>query len=559
MTSSILIVEDELIVARDLQLILQKAGYQVSGIARSVKKAQELVRQEKPALVLLDICLAGKETGIDLAHQLREQHIAFIYLSANSSPGVLAAAKTTQPYGFLVKPFRARDVLVTIEIALYLHRQHITNRLQQAAALQTLIHRQQTDNSNLSETLQELSAALQSLLHFDMMLSHNATGTLTGTLRTGFQHYQLLDAQVLARLSGVPDEQLNSLLVADPVQMTPTTCDQRDIRQNGLLQLLSDNFEWQSVLRIPLPCGEQHCMLSFFSRKAGAYHTEHLNLLQDIVQELGILLSAKYHQSPAGPGSWLAANTGTSCFDQIIGKHHLLLQAFDDVKQVAELDTSVLITGESGTGKERIADCIHRLSPRRDKPFIKVNCAALPESLINSELFGHEKGAFTGATERRIGKFEQAHEGTLFLDEIGEMPLELQSRLLRVLQEREIERLGGKAPIKVAVRVVAATNRNLEQEVAAGRFRLDLYYRLHIFPIQLPALRDRKEDIPALVEHFVTQFSHRFGRAMPQIQPKVLKDLMAYHWPGNVRELEHVIERSVIMVRDGVMKEAYIK
>jgi transcriptional regulator with GAF, ATPase, and Fis domain len=222
---------------------------------------------------------------------------------------------------------------------------------------------------------------------------------------------------------------------------------------------------------------------------------------------------------------------------------------------VAPLETSVLILGESGTGKERIADCIHLHSPRRNRPLIKVNCAALPASLIESELFGHERGAFTGATERRQGKFEQAEGGTLFLDEIGELPFDLQVKLLRVLQEREIERIGGSATIKINVRIIAATNRNLEKEVAEGRFRIDLYYRLNVFPLVLPPLRERRDDIPVLANHFAEVFSRKTGKRIAGFSEKVLEDMMNYSWPGNIRELEHLIERSVLLAKGAMITE----
>ena len=211
--------------------------------------------------------------------------------------------------------------------------------------------------------------------------------------------------------------------------------------------------------------------------------------------------------------------------------------------------------GESGTGKERIADCIHNLSNRKNKPFIKVNCATLPANLIESELFGHEKGAFTGAIDKRIGKFEKANNGTIFLDEIGEMPVELQVKLLRVLQEKEIEPIGSKAPIKIDVRIIAATNRNLEKEVAEGRFRLDLYYRLNVFPVTLPALRERKEDIPALAYHFINYYNHKAGKKVSSISDTALKNMMAYNWPGNIRELEHLMERNVLLAKGKMIEE----
>jgi formate hydrogenlyase transcriptional activator len=231
----------------------------------------------------------------------------------------------------------------------------------------------------------------------------------------------------------------------------------------------------------------------------------------------------------------------------LVGEGRAMQAIFKLVEQVAEWDSTVLILGETGTGKELIARAIHNRSPRKNKMMVKVNCAALPALLIESELFGHERGSFTGAFERRIGKFELAHDGTLFLDEIGELPLELQVKLLRALQEREIERVGGKTTIKVNVRIVAATNRDLEKEMIAGRFRSDLYYRLNIFPIQLPPLRERKEDIPFLTAHFIKLHAKKIAKRIEAVNPTVLQELMKYNWPGNIRELENILERSVLL------------
>jgi transcriptional regulator with GAF, ATPase, and Fis domain len=220
---------------------------------------------------------------------------------------------------------------------------------------------------------------------------------------------------------------------------------------------------------------------------------------------------------------------------------------FRQMGQVAPTDFTVLILGETGTGKELIARAIHENSPRRQRTLIRVNCAALPPQLVESELFGHEKGAFTGATERRIGKFELAHGSTIFLDEIGELPPELQPKLLRVLQEKEIERVGGKGPIPCDTRIIAATNRNLRQEVAAGRFRADLYYRLNVFPITLPPLRERKEDILPLATHFLEKIAKHLGRPLRGIAQASVEQMLAYPWPGNIRELEHTLERAAIL------------
>ena len=234
-------------------------------------------------------------------------------------------------------------------------------------------------------------------------------------------------------------------------------------------------------------------------------------------------------------------------FEEIVGSSESLVHALGHVARVAPTEATVLVTGESGTGKELIAHAIHKRSRRADRPFIRVNCAAIPQSLIASELFGHEKGAFTGATERRIGRFELANGGTIFLDEIGDIPPDMQVALLRVLQEREFERVGGRHTVSVDVRVVAATNRDLEAAIEAGTFRLDLFYRLNVFPIRAPSLRERKDDIPLLAKYFIERFASSFGKKIRNIDRKTLELLQAYDWPGNIRELQNVIERAVIL------------
>jgi transcriptional regulator with GAF, ATPase, and Fis domain len=234
-------------------------------------------------------------------------------------------------------------------------------------------------------------------------------------------------------------------------------------------------------------------------------------------------------------------------FEEIVGASPALRAVLSRVSKVAPTDSTVLLTGETGTGKELIARAIHKRSLRSSRAFVSVSCAAIPSSLIASELFGHEKGAFTGATQRRLGRFELAEEGTLFLDEVGELPAETQITLLRVLQEREFERVGGKQPIRANVRVIAATNRDLEAAIAAGTFRSDLFYRLNVFPIEIPSLRERREDIPLLVEYFIAHFARKAGKSFRGIYKKTLELLVSYPWPGNIRELQNVVERSVIV------------
>jgi two-component system, NtrC family, response regulator HydG len=382
--TKILIVEDQFIEAKSLNVILTNAGYATCSIARSVASALSIIEKEKPDLILVDILLQGEGTGIDLGKILNEKNIAFVYLSANSNRKMLEAAKATQPYGFMVKPFRAKDVLIMLEVALYLHT-----------------HRFSEENKNAS------------------------TQTKSNTLHSEFSH--------------------------------------------------------------------------------------------------------------------------------LVGKSEKFIKTLLQAKMVGPTDTSVLILGESGTGKELIAHSIHKISNRRNGPFIVVNCGALPNNLIESDLFGHEKGSFTGALAKRIGKFELADGGSIFLDEIGELPLELQVKFLRVLQEKEIEPIGGK-PKKINVRVIAATNKDLEEEMVTGHFRLDLYYRLNVFPLTLPPLRERKDDIPLLANYFLKKYNPETGKQIPSLSSEAVDALIHYSWPGNIRELENTIQRNILHANGGAIE-----
>src|SRR5467141_4552972 len=258
-----------------------------------------------------------------------------------------------------------------------------------------------------------------------------------------------------------------------------------------------------------------------------------------------------YHRiTEAEGGAWggkFFAADRVSDGQEIIGESPALKAALEHVEIVAPTDSTVLILGETGTGKELIARAIHNLSPRRDRIFVSANCASIPAGLLESELFGHEKGAFTGAIARNIGRVELADGGTLFLDEVGDIPLELQSKLLRVLQDQELERLGSTRTVRVDFRLVAATNRNLAHMVEQGQFRRDLYYRLLVFPIEIPALRDRREDVPLLVWHFAKRYARRMNKHIEKIRTEDMEALTHYHWPGNVRELQNLVERSVIL------------
>jgi formate hydrogenlyase transcriptional activator len=303
--------------------------------------------------------------------------------------------------------------------------------------------------------------------------------------------------------------------------------------------------------------------LAFSSRQLAAYDAADVDFLQMVANQVAVAvenalafdeieaLRDKLHKEKV----YLEDEIRTEHnFEEIVGESGALRRVLREVETVAPTDSTVLIRGESGTGKELIARALHHLSPRRDRTFVKLNCAAIPTGLLESELFGHEKGAFTGAIMQKVGRFELAHRGTLFLDEVGDVPPELQPKLLRVLQEQEFERLGSTRTVQVDVRLVAATNRNLTQMVSDGQFRSDLYYRLNVFPVVLPPLRERRDDVPMLARHFTQRFAQRMGRRIETIPTAVMDALVRYPWPGNVREMQNVIERAVILSAGPVLR-----
>ena len=566
MSKAILIVEDEFIVANDLRLILTEAGYKVTGIAASAQEATELISTDRPDMVLLDIRLEGNSSGIEIAKNLRSENIPLVFLSANSSRKVLEEAKETDPYGFLVKPFRKKDLLITLDIAWYRHEQSTESKFRQEALLQDKLRK--TVNEALSADLRLLKIVrqLQAYLPFDLFVSafretDNTVSIDKGYLRIGFDEYQFISKKELLTISGlkendIPANTVTAVRIESGISRGVTP-EQSVV--SSLSPIMTRVFGLQSYLSFSIPLQEERSVQYFFySRQTNLYTDDHVALLSrlgDCLTEITETLYTKTKTpSPLQPGvAGIHQEFNDIRFKSVIGSHHLLLSALDLTAQVAPYNTSVLIFGESGTGKEKVAQLIHTLSGRENEPFVKINCAAIPPTLIESELFGHEKGAFTGASEKRKGKFEQAQGGTIFLDEIGELPLGMQVKLLRVLQEKEIEYVGGSSPIKINVRVVAATNKNLEQEVAQGRFRLDLYYRLNVFPITLPPLRDRKSDIYPLALYFANKFCGEFNKPFLGMSQTMIDDLVAYDWPGNIRELGNIMEQSVIL-NDGKSK-----
>lgn len=577
MTESILIVEDEFVVANDLQMIIMKAGYQIAGVASSVSRALSIIEDKKPDLVLLDIFLKGRLTGIDLAQTLMKLHIPFIYVSANSNEKVLEAAKATQPYGFLVKPYRDADVLLSIDIARYRYQHSVNFKLSTALYMEGLIDNLSKMDLSWEQRLLQISSAFQPYVPFDFMTisrltKDNVTHYETSISRIHFNEYEVISFSEFLKLSGLPVEIYMDSYPLTPVVMKDDVYigdDFKKLRDKSKLKdrvALTFGMESNLIKTIRMENGDT-VVLSFYSRLNHIYKQEHLDLLIFLNETLKATLNAIINLDRARkPLVKIHGKTSNQSFKAesdikfhgIIGTSTALLNILDQIKLVAPTDTSVLITGESGTGKEIVVKNLHFLSLRQQRPLVTVNCAALPSDLIESILFGHEKGAFTGASEQHIGKFEEANGGTVFLDEIGEMPLELQSKLLRVLQEKEIERVGGGMPVAVNIRVIAATNRNLEKEIAAGRFRLDLYYRLNIFPVHIPPLRERKEDISLLAHHFLALHARKMGKNIKGIANRMLNDMLRYDWPGNVRELDHLMERSVLLSQESIVDQNFL-
>jgi formate hydrogenlyase transcriptional activator len=563
----ILIVEDQFVEAHHLQLILENASYIVTGIAISAAQALEMIRKNRPDFVFVDIFLKGNETGIDLAKKLRESHIGFIYLSANSDKLVLDKAKETHPYGFIVKPYREKEVLVTLEIASYRHNYSIETLLIAENTLRKGIDQIINSSVKWEIALTELGKLVQTYIPFDYMEAGPGDGkSNTGLLLKSYDSYETIDAERLLQIAKLKKAEIEALHLSTDIYNAPEIFTGESFikicHEFAYRRMVVHAFGIRSFIVLPIALPDKNVFNFFFySRDADAFGEEHVRLLTSLQASFEKLLAGCYpkknekgSRDTGGKTKDRDASPGLEGFESMIGNSPKIISVFNLIKKVAPSETSVLILGESGTGKEKVARAIHNLSTRKGKPFVVINCSTIPEDLAESLLFGHEKGAFTGAADKRAGKFEIADGGTVFLDEIGEMPLDLQVKLLRVLQEKEIEKIGAQAPLPVDVRIIAATNRNLEEEVSAGRFRLDLYYRLYVFPIIMPSLRERKEDIPALVAHFIRTFN-KTGIISPSPDDEIIKKMLQYEWPGNIRELENVIQRSILLTEGNVITE----
>ncbi|HEX4824324.1 MAG TPA: sigma 54-interacting transcriptional regulator [Candidatus Polarisedimenticolaceae bacterium] len=406
--------------------------------------------------------------------------------------------------------------------------------------------------------LSAIAGALQGVIPFD-----RAALILTDSAEGDFNIFRIAGADPLP--PGIPRKTVWKREGSRTARILETGCPMRthDLREDGSFTehaaLIAQGL--LSALSVPLSAkGKVIGTLNVASREVGRYDESHSELLLAIADQVVLAIAnmlayeevAALKQRLEQENLYLQEECrGEAPFADVIGQSPGIRNVLAKIEKVAATDSTVLVTGETGTGKELVVRAIHGLSARKNKILVKVNCAALPTGVIESELFGHERGAFTGALTRRVGRFELAHGGTLFLDEVGDLPAELQAKLLRVLQEGEFERVGGTQTLKVNVRLVAATNRDLAKAVEEGRFRADLYYRLNVFPIPIPPLREREEDIPRLVRHFVMLYASRMGKSISAISEHAMRKLTAYHWPGNVRELQNIIERAVILSTGG--------
>ncbi len=498
----LLVVEDERITAEDLRDILNNLGYSVTAIVSSGSDAIQQAEQSRPDLVLMDIRIKGDMDGVEAARIIRERfNIPAVYLTAHADPGTLQRAREAEPLGYIVKPFQEPELQASIEMALHKHKV----------------------DQRAREREQRLSATLGAI--GEGVISINANGQITllnpaAEAWTGWKQSDALGAgieEVFRLVSG-----RDRAPVANPGR--------RALQSGGLVELeqgsvlITRDGEARSV-------GGTACTITGHNGKVA-----------------GAVLVFGAAEGEAMPAVAHAPETPASAPFEIVFESTAMRRIMNFARRVASSEAStILLEGESGTGKDVIAKYLHYNSPRRSEPFIPINCAAIPETLLESELFGYEKGAFTDAKAQKKGILELAHSGTVFLDEIGEMPMVLQAKLLRVLEGQSFRRLGGIRDIDVDLRVIAATNRSLREAVEQGRFRIDLYYRLNVIQLVVPALRDRRDDILPLANHFIGSFNRRLKRDIKGVAPEAAAALLAHDWPGNVRELRNTIERAMIL------------
>ncbi|WP_162996281.1 sigma 54-interacting transcriptional regulator [Mucilaginibacter celer] len=561
MNKSVLILDDLTAEANKLQAILLRAGFHVTGTVTSAGAAQDLLEKQKPELIILPLSLYTAPGGPSLARLCREQAIAVVLILPNATRETLESAKLPHIYGIINRPVRSHDVISAVEIGLF-RQQHDKNFQDKLSRwLNELLIGVLDCPGDEEQKLLWMIKAFQPFIQFDniiinMDLMDGGKESVYAFERLGLNTYRRKDHISYIQKAELKNVDLRSyrdrMLGYKGIYVENGPEFDAGCNQFLFARRLREFYCINSSMTVPVIEEKRlYASVGFFSTQSGPFTEDQAELLK-LAQPFMIRAIKWIRDRDSANGQRHRTNHPVlqipppEVFKNIVGKSPALLLVQDQIIRVAPFDTTVLITGETGTGKEALVEAIHSLSPRNRQPLVKINCAAIPESLIESELFGYERGAFSGAVERRIGWFEKAQGGTIFLDEIGDLPISLQSKLLRALQEKEIQHIGGRTTIKIDVRVIVATNKNLGSEVRAKRFRPDLYFRINVFPIELPTLRDRKADLPELVLHFLDQLAtdHRLPRKT--VSPDAIQQLAQYEWPGNIRELRSVVERTIL-------------
>ena len=495
--TKILIVEDEQIVAVDIQSVLERLGYQVVGSARSGEEACRMATENTPDLVLMDVRIEGPLDGIDTARRIRHNaDVPVVFLTAYTDDETLDRAKDIEPYGYLVKPFAERDLQATIEIAL--HKGILDRRLR--------------------ESHQDLQAILDAQRHGTIMIDADGIARFVSrAIRRWFSVKEnLVQSNHLQCILPLSDTQLDSV-----TEMANLPANKRS--------------------KVPVALEPEDNMPS------------HLEIeIEDDPRDDGGKILFLYDVSPLY--DLRRQLDEHSSFQNMLGKSKPMRQIFQLIEELARVDSTVLIEGETGTGKELVARAIHQLSTRRNGPFLALNCGGLSEELAASQLFGHRRGAFTGAIDDQVGLFEAANGGILFLDEIGELPPRVQTSLLRVLEENAVMRLGESQLRPVDIRLLAATHRDLTQEALREHFRQDLLYRIRIARVKMPTLRERLDDLPLLVRAFLADHRSSTGKQVDSVSDEAMAMLLDHGWPGNVRELRNVLEYAVVRCPGAVIR-----
>ncbi|MFP3869596.1 MAG: sigma 54-interacting transcriptional regulator [Syntrophobacteria bacterium] len=546
----ILVIDDEHSTLSMLRLLLRASGYTVLTADRG-EKGLEIFRQEEPRIVLVDIRMPGMD-GIEVLKRLKEgaPAVEVIVITGHGDMEIAIQALKHDASDFINKPIQ-KDVL---HVALRRAEEKIRLKKQ----LEDYTHNLEAKVEEATAELAKSCRQLETLYEISQLVAEmNSLEGILELLQDKIHSITRLRCEALLVLNS----QRNAIVCVHDHSQTASAGDElvATIKDLGEPRLLSGEERQRIFLSTPEPETEKVLILPIFKKDEPTVGAALVSLPPDEPDDELRLVTFLLSQAAGAIRRAVLQEEELRALRQIvevreqfgdlIGRHEKMEETYKLVANVADSDATVLIQGESGTGKEVIARRIHELSSRREGPFVVINCAAYPQTLLESELFGHEKGAFTGATYARKGSFELAHGGTIFLDEVGEIPTEAQVKLLRVLQFMEFQRLGSETPMKVDVRVLAATSKNLRQEIEQDNFREDLYYRLHVIPITVPPLRERMSDLPLLAAHFLGKFSKRSDKKVLDIDPRAMNILMNYYWPGNIRELENVMEHACILAK----------